>query len=326
MEFSLHSATHGPIEVKPIPLDGVNPGNEQLGLALGSFGQLVFQEIAAGPYRLFYNTWNIKEKFLPELRDSGPVLQLLVALKGPFINWVKGVGEFYLLQGQYNILYTPELHAAVYFGEPEEFLTFHLHFPMDLLYHYLGIFPTLQEFIDQIKAEKPTLLFPEAGWTTSEMLRGINNLADLPRGKDFSAYFLDLKVKDLFFNLLVQKYHRGKGTISNKNLEGVRNARHFIEAHLGKMLNVSTIAKLSGMKVHTLKKYFKQVVGIGLADFILKARMNNALFLLREQPDMPIKRIAWMNGYDHEENFLQAFKKHFGITPKNIRSNEMRWP
>jgi AraC-like DNA-binding protein len=224
------------------------------------------------------------------------------------------------------VLYTPELEAAAYFGESQEFLTFHLHFPVQLLHYYRGIFPALSEFIGDIESAKPVLLFEQAGWLTSEMLRGINNLGDLPRGKESGEYFLDIKVKDLLFNLLVQKYHRGTKTINDKNLESIRNVRHIVEAHMGKIISIGKIAKMTGMNVHTLKKTFKQVVGIGLADFILKARMNNALFLLREQSDMPIKRIAWLVGYDHEENFITAFKKHFGITPKIVRQNEMRWP
>jgi AraC-like DNA-binding protein len=46
--------------------------------------------------------------------------------------------------------------------------------------------------------------------------------------------------------------------------------------------------------------------------------MENAKRLL-EDSDIPIKKIAQMNGYSNHDNFTHAFKKYFGSAPSELR-------
>jgi len=120
----------------------------------------------------------------------------------------------------------------------------------------------------------------------------------------------------------LQKYHTVEGTVQEEILESIREACHIIETAAGEPVSIDKIADLTNITVPELKKYFKPVVGVNLSVFMQKARMNNSKLLLLET-DLPVKEIARLTGYEHEQNFTQAFKKHFKCTPNFFRQRKM---
>ena len=53
-------------------------------------------------------------------------------------------------------------------------------------------------------------------------------------------------------------------------------------------------------------------------DFVVKARLKNSCWMLTNSV-MPIREIAELNGYKDAAFYSHAFKKHYGISPKQYR-------
>ena len=67
-----------------------------------------------------------------------------------------------------------------------------------------------------------------------------------------------------------------------------------------------------GRKIVTL-------TGSSPASFILNIKMKRARHLLETDPKMSIDDIAFCCGFEHTSSFYHAFRKKYGVTPRDVR-------
>jgi AraC-like DNA-binding protein len=75
---------------------------------------------------------------------------------------------------------------------------------------------------------------------------------------------------------------------------------------------------MAGLNETTLKRGFKAIFGESPYDLSVRCRMQRAFELLSEAP-ICMTRVAEAVGYKHATTFATAFRRHFGVQPKQIR-------
>lgn len=80
-------------------------------------------------------------------------------------------------------------------------------------------------------------------------------------------------------------------------------------------LTISQIAQRVGINACYLKQQFKQQTGATINAFITQTRLQAAQQLLQDRPDLSIKMVAALCGYQ-PAYFTTVFKKHHGLTPQ----------
>jgi AraC-like DNA-binding protein len=70
-----------------------------------------------------------------------------------------------------------------------------------------------------------------------------------------------------------------------------------------------------------LKKRFKEVYGMKLYEFYNHNRLQKARELL-ESGQSSVKEVAYKIGFANLSNFSKAYKKAFGILPKESKAEE----
>lgn len=107
--------------------------------------------------------------------------------------------------------------------------------------------------------------------------------------------------------------------------EGIQNRRHIIAqvqelvtASHGQALSVKTIADQVYMHPVYLSKIYKAETGEGLGDYMIRMRMERALYLLKHT-NKKIYEITSELGYQNPQYFSKMFKKHYGMTPNEFR-------
>ena len=97
----------------------------------------------------------------------------------------------------------------------------------------------------------------------------------------------------------------------------------YISKNLGnEALSVSDLASVSCMSESSLFKKMKGALGIGPGEYILLVRLKRASALLKD-PTISIADISVMVGFKSHSTFSTAFRKQFGMSPKEFRDRKI---
>jgi AraC-like DNA-binding protein len=82
-------------------------------------------------------------------------------------------------------------------------------------------------------------------------------------------------------------------------------------------ISLDHLAKRVGISKTKLKTKFKEIMGTTAYQYYLNVKMEKAKAILEDNL-IPINEIADELGFKSTSHFSQAFKKHYGVTPKSI--------
>lgn len=92
----------------------------------------------------------------------------------------------------------------------------------------------------------------------------------------------------------------------------------YVEANLSTSLNISDLAKIAGIRMTLFTREFKSSTGMTPHQFIIRSRINQAKFLLRNS-SAPIATIAKSCGFANQGHLTRTFGRITGATPAMFR-------
>jgi AraC-like DNA-binding protein len=214
---------------------------------------------------------------------------------------------FFLKQGHYAIgeILDDELpfQNLLFFFEStllKEFLhTYHIDSPQEAssqVIFRIHVTPTLEGFINSILP-----LFESSISSKQELLRLkffelLYYLSHSPGNEEFIRFLSSLKGREKYDLLDAMK------------------------THFMKPWNVEQYARLSGRSLSTFKREFKETFGLPPGEWLRHQRLKRAYFLLTHS-DSNVTDVCFESGYQNLSHFIQAFKREFGTTPKQLAKN-----
>ncbi|MDO5691074.1 MAG: helix-turn-helix transcriptional regulator [Pseudomonadota bacterium] len=78
------------------------------------------------------------------------------------------------------------------------------------------------------------------------------------------------------------------------------------------------VAQRAGMHGSTMQRQFRAAFGVSIGDFMRESRLQRARLTL-ESEAISVKEAAALAGYGSAANFATAYKRRFGLTPKQAR-------
>lgn len=94
----------------------------------------------------------------------------------------------------------------------------------------------------------------------------------------------------------------------------------YVQEHLSLDLSNKVLASVAYVSEDYVGQFFKSLTGKNLQDYIEEQRLQQALFLLRTQPDS-IQEISRMVGFKDPAYFSRRFKLRYGQNANAFRSN-----
>jgi len=93
----------------------------------------------------------------------------------------------------------------------------------------------------------------------------------------------------------------------------------YIEQHYNEDLCLDDLAKVGSFSKYHFHRIFKSIVAMSLGEYVRRVRLQSTT--LKLLTSVKITQIAMNSGYETNASFSKAFKKHFGITPKEFAKN-----
>ena len=104
-----------------------------------------------------------------------------------------------------------------------------------------------------------------------------------------------------------------------KDREAIKLARDILIANLAEPPTIRELCSAVGVNRNKLHYGFKEVFGLSPSNYLEEHRLEQAYIRLRDS-DHLIYRIAADVGYSNQANFSTAFKRKYGLTPKEART------
>ncbi|WBW97287.1 AraC family transcriptional regulator [Oceanirhabdus sp. W0125-5] len=98
----------------------------------------------------------------------------------------------------------------------------------------------------------------------------------------------------------------------------IQNAVDFIEEKLLDSFSIEDVACKIGFSIPHFYRIFSAIVGETPKNYIRKRRISVGALMLRES-NLNICDIAFETGFESHEVFIRAFKKIYGVSPKNSK-------
>ncbi|HLP37721.1 AraC family transcriptional regulator [Lacibacter sp.] len=289
--------------------------------ATGSFGHMLFHELNEGGFSIWTSHYLMKEDAGFIATGNQSLLELQFSLKNDFHYTLEGLGEQQLLQGHYNMSYIPFVHNNIRFHGNKDYITFDIHYDLSYLEHIAEPYPRLSSFVNQVLCNRPTTLCISNQLATPDMLTGVKQILQNNYSGSVRKSFLEAKVIELLI-LAVDKaeQHKMEKTIplTAYDKERIEEARMLMLNSPEEYESVIALARKVNINDFKLKKGFRQLYGCSVFDYLQQVRMEKAKILL-EETIIPVADIAYMSGYNDPPNFTAAFKRHYNLTPMDIR-------
>lgn len=155
--------------------------------------------------------------------------------------------------------------------------------------------------------------------TTEAMRLVVRQIIDCPFFGVAKRMYLQGKVFELIAFQLDGMLNPSQTAVSESlkadTVARIHYAAETLRSHLENPPNQTTLAQQVGMSDRTLQKGFKAVFGVTPFAYLTQQRMKQAKQLLR-QSGRTVADVANTVGYANPAKFAVAFKRQFGITPR----------
>lgn len=96
-------------------------------------------------------------------------------------------------------------------------------------------------------------------------------------------------------------------------------AAHYINEHFRQQITSADIAAAVGFSPNYLSRKFREAAGIGLHEYLVFVRLRSATLEL-VSTDMSVTEIATHCGFSDGNYFKDAFKRKYGVSPREYRN------
>ena len=107
-------------------------------------------------------------------------------------------------------------------------------------------------------------------------------------------------------------------TKEHQKHHALQKAVAYIDQHYREGIDQKDLAQRCGMTPFRFSRLFKELLGVGFMDYVLRKRMDLARELLNNS-QMPVTSIGYEAGFKDPSYFARAFKQCLGCTPSEYR-------
>jgi AraC-like DNA-binding protein len=160
---------------------------------------------------------------------------------------------------------------------------------------------------------------------STDMLHAAKTLLAFDDKAQTGSLFIEAKGLELLYYFLQGIRHVVTNDsqalrLSKSEINRIHEARTELEKRIPDHISIIDLAHSLAMNESKLAAGFKHLFGVTMSDYRKGVRMEKARDLLLNT-DMNVTQVAMEVSYEYQSNFSNAFKRHFGLTPKEVRNS-----
>lgn len=229
-------------------------------------------------------------------------------------------GEHPLQPAEYNIYYSENFDSDIFYNRQKGFEYLALILKKEHLLQFLQQNGSpVKELETALENQRPLALFDKAAPVNAEMHSVLHRILHAPVADDLAEMYLNGKILELLA-LQLQQYqeeHTAYRPSSETNRQ-LAEIHEYLSTHYLTIHSLEDIAKHARLSEHQIREGFRRNYNTSVYELIHEKRMLYARHKLLYF-DMTIDEVASQVGYANGSNFIQAFKRKFGITPKQMQ-------
>ncbi|ESA35154.1 transcriptional family [Leptolyngbya sp. Heron Island J] len=153
---------------------------------------------------------------------------------------------------------------------------------------------------------------------TAQVRSLIHQMLHVPYRGAAKQLYLQAKVFELLalhLDLLTEQPKTSASGLKPDTIDRIHYAQEILTQQLENPPSLLELAQQIGISDRTLRRGFKELYGTTVIGYLTQQRMQRAKRLLQEGQGT-VTEVARIVGYGHLGHFAAAFKRQFGITPK----------
>ncbi|PZR23435.1 MAG: hypothetical protein DI539_03165 [Flavobacterium psychrophilum] len=285
----------------------------------GWFKKMMFKNI-----HICYGDLRLNENNYVAITFPVPVVEMYFSILGsPTITSESGKKNTF--QGnEHNLIFCPDKQYLVGSADPKNSsYSFHIIFTEQYFQSLVHrAYPVLENFNSEMIQRRFCMISDKNMAIVPEMNSILQEMMNCPRKGLLKSLFMEAKVIKLLM-LQIEQYeqlqNQTTGWLKKHDLEKIHHVKMLMDSNISKSFSLIELAREAGINDFKLKKGFKEVYGTTVFGYLKDIRMKEAKKMLLKN-DKSIADIAMLCGYKFVQNFTNAFKKEFGITPDKFRS------
>ncbi len=329
MPIPVLSSRAGKINLSPILPDQLKafqiPGSVCLG-ASGSFGHFLFQQLAGEDISIRYV--NLYFSAADELSYSidEPALRLQISLLNSFYYQLEGLGDFTVHERGLTLNFDPAVHHLLQVHKEGSYASLTIYYKLEHLLPLQNNFSGLPEFLQKVREGQAASFSNGYCIADGNITLMINKILVCNYTGILRQIFLNSAAMEILVLALVSITREPQvvpAAMDKTHVEEVYKAKEWLLANMSKAPSLTRLSVKMKLSPYKLNNGFKGIYGMGVTEWMLEARMEQAHRMLMDTDEL-VSSIAQASGYTYPQAFTLAFSKYFGYTPAFVQKNAKR--
>ncbi len=286
-----------------------------------------YREIYVNGFYLGHNDMRLGKKAKTHTQSGQETVELICCMEGACLQMKSTLASpVHLIANSYNVIYSKKSNAETdWFPTNGRVSVLQIHMVPQLFLEYLTLGDKSQNtvrFEKNIKAGKSCQLCSEGMPLSPYMQFAIDQIINADASKVFKPLYIESKILELLALQLKQIVALEKTpipTLKPESIKKIARVKAFMEQNLHKTMTLADLSKIAGTNDYAIKKGFKRLYGTPVFAYWNTLKMNMAKKLLL-QKTVSIGEVSDKLGYKNQRHFSSAFKKQFGLTPRQFQT------
>lgn len=288
-----------------------------------AYGEVQMKQWAFEGILIRHRESHFKDHYVFEKKNKFDLVSLEFNLKGNYqIHHVNQV--YHVKSRQHNMVYSPQVHNT-FRNLDLSGTSLKVMFRPEVFLRITGESnQLLRQFGEKVMQGRPAVISIVSPVIQPDLGKIISEIIHCPyQGKIRKTYMLSkcLELLVVQAETFSQDSNDMTGTQSTDySQDPIREAKQYLVQHYSEPPSLSQLARIVGINEYKLKKEFKANFRTTVFGFLSEFRLEKARQALLDS-SVSISEIAFDLGYSSPQHFSNAFKKKFGVSPKQARIN-----